>query len=86
MIVSHDSKKPNTFDEALTLSARDFWMKAMKEEMESMKVNQVSDLIELSPNRKTIRNKWVLRIKRKVDGTIERYKARLVDKGYTQKE
>ena len=31
-------------------------------------------------------NKWVLKIKRKVDGSIERYKARLVAKGYTQKK
>ena len=36
--------------------------------------------------RKTIGNKWVLKVKRKVDGSIERYKARLVAKGYTQQE
>ena len=43
-------------------------------------------MVDLPPNRKAIGNKWVLRIKRKVDGTIERYKARLVAKGYTQHE
>lgn len=31
-------------------------------------------------------NKWVLKIKRKADGTIEHYKARLVAKRYTQQE
>ncbi|KAH9769125.1 hypothetical protein KPL71_011879 [Citrus sinensis] len=59
-------------------------MKSMEEEMKSMKVNQVWDLVYLPPNRKAIGNKWVLRIKRKADGTIERYKGRLVAKGYTQ--
>ena len=54
--------------------------------MESVKSNQVWDLVNLLPNRKTIGNKWVLRIKRKADGTIERYKACLVVKGYTQQE
>ena len=58
-------------------------MKAIEEEIESMKVNQVWDLLEFLPNRKTIGNKWVLQIKRKVDGTIKRYKVRLVAKGYT---
>ena len=51
-----------------------------------MKVNKVWDLVDLPPGRKFIGNKWVLKIKRKVDGTIERYKARLVAKFYTQKE
>ena len=54
--------------------------------MESMKINQAWDLIEFLPNRKAIGNKWVLRIKRKMDGTIKIYKTRLVIKGYTQKE
>ena len=37
-------------------------------------------------SRKAIGNKWVLKIKRKADGSIERYKACLVAKGYTQQE
>ena len=38
------------------------------------------------PGRKTIGNKWVLNIKHKAYGTIDRYKARLVAKSYTQQE
>ena len=34
----------------------------------------------------TIGNKWVLKIKRKADGLIDKYKACLVAKGYTQRE
>ena len=59
MIASHDSEEPNTFNKALTSSARDLQMKAMEEELESMKVNQVWDFLEFLPNRKTIRNKWI---------------------------
>jgi hypothetical protein len=58
----------------------------MEEEMESMKINQVWDLVDLPSGRRSIGNKWVLKIKRKADGLIERYKARLVAKGYTQEE
>ncbi|XP_075504579.1 uncharacterized protein LOC142542016 [Primulina tabacum] len=55
----------------------------VEEEMDSMKSNQVWELVELPKARKAIGNKWVLKIKRKPDGTIERYKARLVAKCYT---
>ena len=56
----------------------------MEEEMESMKINQVWELVD--PPKGPIGNKWILKIKRKVDGTIERHKANLVAKGYTQQE
>jgi len=43
-------------------------------------------LVDLLSGRRSIENKWVLKIKRKTDGLIECYKARLVVKGYTQEE
>ena len=58
----------------------------MEEEMESMNANQVWDFVDLPPRWRFIGNKWILKIKRKADGSIEWYKARLVVKGYTQEE
>jgi hypothetical protein len=52
--------------------------------MSSMDNNNVWELVDLLPGRKAIGNKWVLKVKRKIDGSIDRYKARLVAKGYTQ--
>lgn len=43
-------------------------------------------LVPLPPNKHCIGCKWVYRVKYKYDGTIERYKVRLVAKGYTQEE
>ena len=42
--------------------------------------------MNLSPSRKAIENKWVLKVKRKANGSIDKYKARLVTKGFTQQE
>ena len=54
--------------------------------MESIRSNHVWKLVDLPKGHKAIGNKWVLKIKRKADGSIKRYKARLVVKGYTQQE
>ena len=52
----------------------------MNNEMESMRTNQIWDLVDLPSGRKVIGNKWVLKIKHTADGSIERYKAQLVAK------
>jgi hypothetical protein len=54
--------------------------------MSFMDKNNVWDLVDLPPGRKTIGNKWVLKVKHKADSSIDRYKARLVAKGYTQRK
>lgn len=51
-----------------------------------MKVNKVLTLVDLPQGFKAIGNKWVLKLKRKADGSVKRYKAHLVAKGYTQHE
>uniref|UniRef100_A0A2N9GY50 Reverse transcriptase Ty1/copia-type domain-containing protein n=1 Tax=Fagus sylvatica TaxID=28930 RepID=A0A2N9GY50_FAGSY len=75
-----------SFSEALHSSDRDEWMTVMQEEMSSMDKNNVWELVDLLLGRKTIGNKWVLKVKRKADGSIDRYKLRLVAKGYTHQE
>ena len=47
--------------------------------------NQTWELIELPKNKKALHNKWVYRVKEERDGN-KRYKARLVVKGFQQKE
>ncbi|KAL6342637.1 hypothetical protein AAG906_012501 [Vitis piasezkii] len=64
----------------------ELWYNAMKDEMSSMKCNDVWDLVELPNGAKTIGCKWVFKTKKDSLGNIERYKARLVAKGFTQKE
>ena len=75
MIASQDDDEPKTVQEAPSSSISNVWMEVMNDEMESMRTNQVWDLVDLPSGRKAIGNKWVLKIKRKADGSIERYKA-----------
>ena len=58
----------------------------MKEEMNSMTSNQVWDLVELPNGVKAVGCKWVFKTKNDSLGNIERHKARLIAKGFTQRE
>jgi hypothetical protein len=58
----------------------------MDEEMTSLDKNEAWDLLELSTGRKPIDNKWVFKKKLNAEGKVEKYKDRLVAKGYSQVE
>ena len=64
---------------------RDKWMEAMEKEMASLKANDVYDLVELPKDRKVLGSKWVYKRKVKADGSVERFKSRLVAQGLSQK-
>ena len=58
----------------------------MKDEMDSMARNKVWELVDLPPQRKSIGNKWVFKIKRWTNGSIDKFKAHLLAKGFTHIE
>nr|GEW89812.1 hypothetical protein [Tanacetum cinerariifolium] len=60
------------------------WLDAMNVEMQSMKDNDVWVLVELPPNARTVRSKWLYKKKTVMDGAVYIFKAGLVAKGFTQ--
>ena len=60
-------------------------MSAMKKEIESLRKNDVWELADLPKGRKAVGSKWVLKIKTDAEGSMERFKARLVAQGFSQK-
>ena len=58
----------------------------MEEEMSSLKENETWCLEKLPNGRKTVKNKWIFKVKMDSFGHPIRYKARLVAKGFSQKE
>ncbi|KAJ7954112.1 Retrovirus-related Pol polyprotein from transposon TNT 1-94 [Quillaja saponaria] len=72
---------PKDWKEAL---ADPKWEDAMVEEMKALSKNDTWELASLPYGKRAVGCKWVFTIKRKADGTIERYKARLVARGFTQ--
>ena len=76
-----NAKEPETFAEAFQ---NPDWNKAMEEEIAALKQNQTWELVPKPRDVEPISCKWVYKIKRRTDGSIERHKARLVARGFSQ--
>lgn len=80
-IVDYFEKK--TYKEAMSGPDAANWKKAMDEEYASSIKNQTWRLEKLPQGRKAILNKWVFKRKMNPDGTVARYKAKLVGRGFS---
>ena len=60
------------------------WRDACEEEIKSIVKNKTWILVDLPSDAKLIGLKWIFKIKRNADGSINKYKSRLVAKGYIQ--
>ena len=78
--------EPQTFKEAITSSEGPLWKEAIDSEIQSILQNHTWELVDLPSGCKPLGSKWIFKRKMKADGTIEKYKARLVIKGYSQRE
>ena len=84
IVALDDEKDPSTFSEAKSVPNKLKWEEAMKREMESLWSNEVWELVDPPPIWKIVGSKWIFKRKLDADGTVERYKARLVAQGCTQ--
>lgn len=76
------NEEPWDFEEAMELKV---WRDACEEEIASIVKNKTWDLADLPKGAKAIGLKWIFKIKRNSDGSINKYKSRLVAKGYIQR-
>jgi len=80
-----DAVIPTTVDEAKSGRNKDQWESAMKNEYDSLIQNDTWTLVDLPEDRRSIKSKWIFKLKTKPDGSIDKFKARLVARGCSQK-
>lgn len=75
--------KPSTFEEVVNHQE---WKDAMNEEYQSIMKNGVWEIIPMPKDKYVVTSKWFYKIKPASDGSIYKYKARFVARGFYQQE
>jgi hypothetical protein len=73
--------EPSTYQEASCISQ---WQLAMSEELAALDRIGTWDLVPLPSHTVPITSKWVFNVRTKSDGSMERYKACLIARGFQQ--
>ncbi|GJV07628.1 putative reverse transcriptase domain-containing protein [Tanacetum coccineum] len=75
-----DTHEPITIQEEINSSEKDEWVRAMEEEMSSLKRNHTWELVDQPPGQKLISCNWLYKIKEGIEGVQKpKYKARLLE-------
>jgi hypothetical protein len=82
-VLHSPSSEPLAFSDADRYAV---WHNVMCDEIAALRSNRTWSLVPFHPSMNVVGSRWVYQIKRRVDGSIERYKTRLVAKGFTQQE
>jgi len=80
-----DGSELRTWAQAMKSPYAKEWKAAADEEYAALLRNNTWEIVKLPPGKKPIGSRWVWLIKRRADGTIDRFKARLVAQGFSQK-
>jgi hypothetical protein len=98
---TRESKRPKRFSSYLSAmthiidsepschgeaSGEQVWQDAMTEEYQSILKNDVWDIVPRPEGKSVVTSKWIYKIKHAADGSIEKYKARFVARGFSQVE
>ena len=73
--------EPSSYQEAVNIPV---WQDAMSAELLALQCTGTWEVVPLPHGVNPITCKWVYKVKTKADGSIERYKARLVARGFQQ--
>ena len=73
--------EPSSFQEAVQEPT---WLDAMVDEYESIVKNSAWEIVPRPVDKSVVGSRWIYKIKYAADGSIEKYKARFVARGFSQ--
>ena len=77
-------ESPKSYETAISSPERKAWETAMEAEMKALGDNDTWELVPRPTGRNIVSGKWVYKLKRNPDGSVDKYKARYVARGYSQ--
>ena len=84
VLLTDDGDENLTYREAMKSSLKSEWIEATQNEYDALIENKTWVLSPLPPGRKALGSRWVFKIRRHDDGTIEKFKARFVAQEFSQ--
>lgn len=84
--VSDAINEPASYQEAVESPNKRDWQVAINEELAAHEANETWTIVEKPVDTRLITTKWVFKVKTRSDGSIERFKARLVARGFEQRQ
>ena len=75
--------EPSSFEE---VAQHDMWQDAMVEEYDSIMKKQVWEVVSRPEGKRVVGSKWIYKVKHATNRSMEKYKVRVVEKGFAQKE
>ena len=83
---ANDGEAPGNYGEALQGPEGQGWKEAFDAEVKSLKDNKVYSVVDRPVGKRVVKAKWVMRRKLLPGGKLDKLKARIVAKGFTQRE
>ena len=84
LLVNSVMEEPKTVHEALNGEQSSRWREAMESQYSSLLKNDTWDLVPPPEGKNIVGSRWVLKVKHDENGSVNRFKARLVAQGYSQ--
>ena len=86
MFMHEDDDEPETHQDIFKSPNSKEWLDAIEYELNALKRNQTWTLVDRPKNKNIISSLYIFRIKRDKYGKIDRYRARLVARGFSQRQ
>lgn len=72
--------EPSSFKDEVK---KPIWVDAMVEEYDSIIINSVWDMVPRTTNKSVVNSRWLYKVKKVADGSVEKHKSRFVAKGFS---
>jgi hypothetical protein len=80
-----DEEEPKSYLEVVNGPNGDLWKEAVEKELGCLDKARTWDVVDRVAGKKKLGSRWVFKVKRLADGSVDKFKARFVAQGFSQR-